>query len=65
MLAATYLIYMSKTQCHRVLHGVFKGFYCLAFAENALVLVSFANDHHLSRSLTRSQWTKQPEIASL
>ena len=24
MLAATYLIYTSKIQCHRVLHGVFK-----------------------------------------
>ena len=34
--SATYLVYTSKTRCHRVLCGVFKGFFHVAFAENAL-----------------------------
>ena len=65
MLATTYLIYMSKIQCYRVLYGVFKVFvvWLLLKMFRSKVLASFADHDCLSRFLMSSPWTEETAIA--
>ena len=61
---ATYLVYMLKMRCHRVLCGFFKDLYHVAFGGNALFKSSDADHHCLPRSLSSSRWTKGTVMAS-
>ena len=63
--SATYLIYMLKTRCHRVLYGVFKIFVAwLSLKTFCSSLASFAGHCHLPCSPTTSQRTKETAITS-
>ena len=64
--SATYLVYTSKTKCHRVLYDVFKVFVVWLSLKTlcSRVLASFAGHHRLPCSPVTSRWTKETAVTS-